>query len=101
VFGALGMYPAVPGEDVLALGSPLFPHVKIATGRGVVTIDAPAAGRSQPYVQSATLGGLAWTRPWVRFSELRRAQTLDFELGAQANPSWGADPADAPPSFAP
>ena len=34
VLGALGMYPAVPGTDVLALGSPLFPRVTVRLPRG-------------------------------------------------------------------
>src|SRR6266480_4944740 len=29
VFGALGIYPAVPGTGVLALGSPLFPKATL------------------------------------------------------------------------
>jgi predicted alpha-1,2-mannosidase len=101
VFGALGMYPAVPGTDVLALGSPLFRHARVATARGLVEIDAPGAARDAPYVQSATLGGRSWERPWVRFSELRRAGRLGFVLSSQAAPAWGSDPAMAPPSFEP
>jgi predicted alpha-1,2-mannosidase len=101
VFGALGLYPAVPGTDVLALGSPLFRHVRIATARGLVAIDAPAAGRTAPYVQSATLGDAALERPWVSFSALRHAGRLGFVLSTQANPSWGSGAGAAPPSFAP
>jgi predicted alpha-1,2-mannosidase len=101
VFGALGMYPAVPGDDVLALGSPLFRHARLATARGLVVIDAPGAGRGAPFVQSATLGGQAWDRPWVRFSDLRRAGRLSFVLSSRPAPSWGSDPAMAPPSFEP
>src|SRR4029077_10133277 len=35
VFGALGLYPEVPGVDVLAIGSPLFRQatVRLAGGR--------------------------------------------------------------------
>ena len=101
VFGALGLYPAVPGEDVLALGSPLFRHARLATARGLVTIDAPRAGRAAPYVRSAALGGRSWDRPWVRFSQLRRAGRLELGLSPRASRSWGSDPAAAPPSFEP
>jgi predicted alpha-1,2-mannosidase len=101
VWGALGMYPAVPGEDLLALGSPLFPSARLSTGRGTVTISAPAAGASRPFVSAATLGGNALSRPWVRFGELLRAGSLGFALGGSPDTSWGAAPADAPPSFEP
>ncbi len=40
VLGALGIYPAVPGSDVLALNSPLFPHALIRLPHGTVQIDA-------------------------------------------------------------
>jgi predicted alpha-1,2-mannosidase len=101
VFGALGFYPAVPGEDILALGSPLFPHAVLSTARGKVTIDAPAAAAGRPYVSAATLGGRPLERPWLRFWQLRRAGTLGFTLGDSPDKSWGADPAKEPPSFEP
>ena len=50
-FGALGLYPAVPGEDVLVVGSPLFRRVVLRLPRvGTVRIDAPRAARGRPYV---------------------------------------------------
>jgi putative alpha-1,2-mannosidase len=101
VWGALGMYPPIPGEDVLALGSPLFPRASLSTGRGTIVISAPSAARGRQYVQSASLGGKAWERPWVRFWQLRRAGRLDFALSDAENRSWGAAPAAAPPSFEP
>ena len=53
VFGALGMYPAVPGTDVLALGSPLFPRVTVRLPRGTLRIEAPRAAPGRPYVALA------------------------------------------------
>jgi predicted alpha-1,2-mannosidase len=101
IFGAIGLYPAVPGEDVLAVGSPLFPHTTLRTGRGTVTIDAPGARADRPFVQSMTLGGRPWTRPWLRFWQIARGGRLEFSLGDKPNVSWGAAVGDAPPSRAP
>jgi predicted alpha-1,2-mannosidase len=101
VFGAIGLYPAVPGEDVLALGSPLFPHVTLRTGRGTVRIDAPLARRDRPFVQSMTLNGRPWSRPWLRFWQIARGGRLGFSLADQPNVTWGAAGADAPPSRGP
>jgi predicted alpha-1,2-mannosidase len=101
VLGAIGLYPPVPGEDVLAVGSPLFQHTTIRTWRGTVTIDAPAASTDHPYVHSMSIGGRAWTRPWLRWSQIRRGAAIGFDLSGQPDMAWGAAPADAPPSFAP
>ena len=101
VLGAIGLYPAVPGEDLLAVGSPLFPHVIWNTGRGTVTIDAPAARADRPFVHSMSIDGRAWNRPWLRWRHVRHGAKIGFELSDQPDRSWGSSPADAPPSFAP
>jgi predicted alpha-1,2-mannosidase len=101
VFGAIGLYPAVPGEDVLALGSPLFPHVTLRTGRGTVRIDAPLARRDRPFVQSMTLNGKPWSRPWLRFWQIARGGRLGFSLADKPDVTWGAAAGDAPPSRGP
>jgi predicted alpha-1,2-mannosidase len=101
VLSAIGLYPAVPGEDLLALGSPLFRHTTWNTGGGTVTIDAPGARADRPYVRSMSIDGRAWNRPWLRWSQIRRGAAIRFDLSGQPDMSWGAAPADAPPSFAP
>src|SRR5207244_9782502 len=40
VFGALGLYPAVPGTDVLALGSPLFRRATVHLRGGDLAVIA-------------------------------------------------------------
>jgi predicted alpha-1,2-mannosidase len=98
LFGALGLYPAVPGTDVLVIGSPLFRRTTIHAPGGPITIEAPAASRKRPYVRGLTLDGGPVDQPWLHFSELADGGTLGFELGAEATP-WGS--AAAPPSFPP
>jgi putative alpha-1,2-mannosidase len=66
-----------------------------------VTIDAPGAAADRPYVHSMSINGNAWNRPWLRWSDIRGGAALAFDLSDQPDTSWGADPADAPPSFAP
>jgi predicted alpha-1,2-mannosidase len=100
VFGALGFYPAVPGTDVMVLGSPLFQKAVLHLPAGDVTIEAPQAGRHSPYVQDLTLNGLPDQRPWAHFSELAGGR-LHFSLGGEPDQAWGAGPADSPPSFPP
>ena len=100
VFGALGLYPAMPGTDVLALGSPLFPHVAIRLPRGTLRIDGAGAAPGRPYVRGLTLDGKAWRAPWVRYARLAGGARLRFQLGANAT-GWGAAPSQAPPSYGP
>jgi len=101
VLAALGLYPAVPGTDVLALNSPLFPHARLRTGSGVVRIDAPRAAPSRPYVHGLRLRGRRWPRAWIRYRSLSRGARLLFDLRARPDPRFGSSAAQAPPSFAP
>jgi predicted alpha-1,2-mannosidase len=121
VFGALGLYPEVPGVGVLAIGSPLFaraeirlPHRRRAlilaaasevstSGSGKkrrreVRSIAPAAA---PYIQSLRLDGRDHARPWTTYCALARGATLSFQLGRRPDRRWGAGAAAAPPSFGP
>lgn len=40
-----------------------------------------------------------WNRPWLPASVLRSGGTLTYGLSATADTTWGAAPADSPPSF--
>jgi predicted alpha-1,2-mannosidase len=99
VLGAIGMYPAVPGDDLLALGSPLFRRTTMKTAHGKVVITAPDAARDAPYVQSMTVRGAPYTRPWLRFSQIVRGARINYGLGSQLDPNWGSRPEDAPASY--
>ena len=101
VFGALGLYPAIPGSDVLALGSPLFPKTTLHLAGGDVRILARGAARDAPYVHRLALDGRDHPRPWLRLADVARGARLAFTLGTKPNVGWGQDPADAPPSFGP
>jgi putative alpha-1,2-mannosidase len=99
LFGALGLYPAIPGTDVLVLGSPLFRNATLHLPGGAVTIEAPAAARKRPYVRGLELDGGAVHQPWLSFSELADGGKLSFALAAEPDPAWGSTADAAPPSF--
>lgn len=119
VLGALGLYPEVPGTDVLAIGSPLFGRatVRLAGGRKL-RILASARQRSRPrgkphkkprliplalprapYIQSMRFDGHPYEQPWTTFCALAHGATLDYRLGARPVRPWGASAAALPPSF--
>lgn len=99
VFAALGMFPELPGSDILVLGSPLFPKAVVHLQSGDITIIGNGAGKDSPFVQSLTVNGQAWTQPWLRFSQIKHNGTMDYTLSATPNTTWGTDPSDAPPSY--
>jgi predicted alpha-1,2-mannosidase len=99
VFGALGMYPELPGSEVLVLGSPLFPKAVVHLETGDITITGRGAAKDAPFVQGLKLNGEAWEKPWLRFSDIHQGAKLAFDLSTAPNTSWGSDPSDAPPSY--
>jgi len=99
VFSALGMYPELPGSDVLVLTSPLFPKAVLHLEKGDVTITANGENYVLPYVQSMSINGKPWAQPWVRFKDISHGASIRYELGATANLQWGSGEADAPPSY--
>jgi predicted alpha-1,2-mannosidase len=121
VFGALGLYPEVPGVGVLAIGSPLFERatVRLAGGRRLRILASafrragrrgrahakprlvPFSPSQAPYIQSLQVNGRSYERPWTTFCALAHGGTLAYRLGAGPNRDWGASAAALPPSFGP
>ena len=98
IFAALGMYPEIPGSDVLVLGSPLFPNAVLHLENGDVAIFGNGAGKGSPYVQSLTVNGKTWNKPWIHYSDISNGGTLVYDLNSTPNQNWANSPGDAPPS---
>jgi predicted alpha-1,2-mannosidase len=121
VFGALGLYPEVPGVGLLAIGSPLFaratiamPHRRRATIMATAFRQAKRTGKHDksarprrialssavaPYIRSLRLNGHPYGRPWTTYCALVRGAHLDFQLGPSPDRRWGDSAAALPPSF--
>ncbi|MBN2498918.1 MAG: GH92 family glycosyl hydrolase [Deltaproteobacteria bacterium] len=102
VWAYLGLYPVIPGTDVLVIHGPAFrsAELKLADGRRLA-IRGQGAGSNAPYIQSLQIDGTPTTRSWLRFGELSEAASLDFVMGSSPNADWGSGEADLPPSFGP
>ena len=98
VFAALGLYPEIPGDNVLILNGPLFPQAVVHLAHGDVTITG-GAGDDAPYVQSLTLNGQACPAAWIRFTDIAGGGTLAFTMADTPNTNWGAGIMVAPPSY--
>jgi putative alpha-1,2-mannosidase len=53
------------------------------------------------YIQSATLNGKPWNKPWFSQADIADGANLVLTMGPQPNPKWGSAVASAPPSMTP
>jgi len=96
VWAALGMYPAIPGADVLALHGPSFSSILIQRAAGNIQIDG---GGSSQYVQGVAVNGASQSRSYVRYPDLAAGGTISYTMGTSPSTTWGTGAGDVPPSF--
>ena len=53
------------------------------------------------YIQSATLNGKPWNKPWFSHTDIAGGGKLVFQMGPAPNKNWGSAPDAAPPSMSP
>jgi len=101
VWAYLGMYPMIPGTDVLVVHGTQFPTVTMHLANGH-TVNLRGDGTDVSgahFIQGMNVNHTATTRSWLRFSEISGGATLQFSMGTAANQSWGSASTDVPPSF--
>lgn len=99
VFSYMGFYPVTPGMPVYNIGSPIFDQVKIDLGNGkFFEVEAINNSDENKYIQSATLNGKPWDKPWFSHADLIAGGKLVLQMGPKANRNWGSSVNDAPPS---
>ena len=100
VLSAMGFYPVDPSSPDYIIGSPIFDRVRLRLGNGkVFEIVAQNNSAKNMYIQSATLNGKPWNRPWFSHADIADGATLVLTMGSEPNRRWGADPGDAPASM--
>jgi predicted alpha-1,2-mannosidase len=99
VFSAMGFYPVTPGMPAYNIGSPLFREISIDMGNGKrFEIKATGCSHENKYVQSATLNGKPWHKPWFSHEDIKDGGKLILVMGNRPNYTWGSNAEDAPPS---
>ncbi|GHT33021.1 alpha-1 2-mannosidase [Bacteroidia bacterium] len=99
VFSSMGFYPVTPGLPSYNIGSPVFQNVKMALSNGkTFEIVTENYAPNNKYIQSATLNGKEWNKPWFSHSDIINGGKLVLVMGDKANTAWGSDLADVPPS---
>lgn len=100
VLSALGFFATNPARPEYLIGSPLFDRATIHLGGGKdFTIVAKNNSDENMYIQSATLNGQPWNKPWFSHSDIANGGELDLVMGPQPNENWGSTPDAAPPSM--
>ncbi len=51
------------------------------------------------YIQSMTLNGQPWNKPWFSHSHIENGGEMVFEMGSTPNENWGAALENAPYSM--
>jgi len=91
VFGAMGFYPALPGQPFYELCSPVFNKTEMNVGNGkVFTIIAHNNSKENQYIQSATLNGKPYNSSKIHHNDIVAGAELIFEMGPEPNKNWGA-----------
>lgn len=100
VMSAMGFYPVDPSSPDYILGSPIFDEATIHMGNGHdLTIEALHNSSKNVYIQSATLNGKPWNKPWFSHSNITQGGKLVLTMGPAPNEQWGSALAAAPPSM--
>lgn len=99
VLSALGFYPVTPGQEIYAIGTPLFDKAVIDAGNGrTFTISAEGVSDRNIYIQSASLNGREWTASWISHSQIMAGGEIVFRMGPLPAEGRGGAEDDAPPS---
>lgn len=99
VFSSLGFYPVTPGFPSYNIGSPVFSDIKVKMPSGkTFHIVAKDCSDENKYIQSATLNGQTWLKPWFSHDDIKNGGELILQMGKHPNKTWGAGINDAPPS---
>jgi predicted alpha-1,2-mannosidase len=100
ILSALGFYSVDPVSGNYILGSPLFESATVDLGNGRhLEIEVKRSNPDHAYIQSFAINGKQQSRAWFNHTEIANGAHLTFEMGAEPNQSFGADPSVAPPSL--
>jgi predicted alpha-1,2-mannosidase len=100
VFSQMGFYPVTPGLPIYSIGSPVFEKSTIHLENGKrFTVEVKNYDAKNKYIQSATLNGEKWEKPWFSHQDIDKGGVLELVMGNKANKSWASDPKNAPPSI--
>jgi len=90
IFSAMGFYPVCPASNVYVIGSPSLKkaEINLSNGKKFVSV-AENLTNDNIYIQSVTLNGKTWNKPFIPHDEISKGGKIVFKMGPQPNKSWG------------
>ena len=86
----MGFYPVTPGIAAYNIGTPLFENVKITlSNEKIFEIEAIGCNDQNKYIQSVTLNGRTWHKPWFSHDDIKDGGKLVLKMGKTPNYEWG------------
>ncbi len=97
VLSSLGFYPVNPAGGEYVIGTPLAPKSEITLYNGKHFVTRTVNWSHQNiYIQKAELNGIAYSKAFLRHSDILKGGELVLYLGGQPSNSWGTMPEDMP-----
>jgi hypothetical protein len=93
ILSSMGFYPVSPGQNIYAIGSPLFSEsiLHLENGKSFV-IKGKNASRRNFYIQSARLNGKDYPNTFLKHQDIMGGGELVFSMAATPGKSWGEKP---------
>jgi putative alpha-1,2-mannosidase len=100
IMSAMGFYSVDPVSGNYIFGTPLFDCVQLQLGHGKqLEIVANRKSQADQYIQSVRFNGTPYTKSWFNHRDIVNGARIDFEMGSEPNPEFGAQPENVPPSL--
>ena len=82
IFSAMGFYPVNPVGGQYVLGAPQIPKITLSLpGNKVFVVEAKNISAKNKYVQSVSLNGLNYTKPFIIHNDILRGGKMVFVMG--------------------
>lgn len=92
VLSAAGFYPVTPGSPSYAIGTPLFPELRLNLENGKsFIVKAHNISAKNFYIQSAKLNGSPYRKSYLAQGDLMSGGELVFEMGDKPNTTWARE----------
>ena len=100
VLSALGFYPVTPGDDIYALGSPLFSSVAINLENGEkFTVIANGNSKENLYINSVNFNGNTYSKSYISHNDIVGGSTFNINMSSSPNYKFAVAKDDRPHSL--
>ncbi len=97
ILSSLGFYPVAPGQNIYAIGSPLFHKAIIHLENGKsIHIEARNISPSNFYIKSAKINGKDYPNSFLQHDELMKGAEITYCMSAKPNKYWATKPENRP-----